>query len=1020
MKRTAAIHKRHLVPLLVWVALFGLLAGAVGFGLLLYGVKAPYKGYDGEEVIVSIAPRTPSAAVFTQLESRGVLRDWRLGMVALKVLHHGKTLKAGEYRFAGPRAPDQVVLSLVAGDVVTYRITVPEGFTAEEVFSLFYSQGFASQRDYEFLFTRPAEFEGVPAGAPTLEGFLFPDTYTVTRSMTAREILSAMTRQFARRLPPDFAEKAKAGNMGVLEATTLASLVEKETALPVERPVVAGVYRNRLNAGMLLQCDPTTIYALKRLGRWRGSPRRARSSRWTSRTTRTCGPACRPARSATPGSRRCGPRSPPPTSTTATSSPPATGRTSSRGTTRSSSGTRPATTTRSAPRARSARRPDLEGSPAGRLRRNARRLMSASASSPRPFGPYVLTRAIGSDPLGEVWRGGTAGAPLLRPFYLFRTFTAASIDRTALHAAMETAVHLVDELKGPAVAKGTVLGVIDDTPFLAVEYVEGRTLDVLLAARVLGAVMPAEHGLLVAERLLTALEAGTAVERYTGAPHGFLVPAFVSVSNEGEARVFGYGLGTGLLPSLGVPRARQAFAPYIAPEVLASAKPSVPGDLYSVGAILFEALTGKPPLPGVALEGIEASTLAVDGSPVPEDIRRLLRRALHPDPATRDRSVANYRRDLSALLYGGPYAPSSFNLAFFLQKNFERAIQREQSEIAAEEALDPAALTAGRPAAESTGRRRPEAGGMAPVPKPETTPPARKLDSTTGSRRIPVAPAPPARPAPAKGTAPVRMMTGPPKKPLGGVPVWAVALGAVVVLGAGAYFALRPSAPAPAPAPTPAPRPTAAPPTPVPTPAPVVVGKDDPLFQAAVQKKLDEELKKQEARAAKQQDSAAKKKQADIDQAAEEARKAREIEDAARTARDRSDREEAARLAREAAAKRREEAQAAAAVPVAPPAKEGDFVDIEACDTPPIATRQVSPLIPPMARQKRISGTVLLRVLVDENGKPAKVEVLRDVTPNVGLGASSVQALGQWRWKPATKNGVKVKTWMAVQVPFKN
>lgn len=270
MSRTPAIRKRHLVPLLVWVALFALLAGAVGFSLLLYAVHAPYKGYAGDEVIVSIAPRTSSAAVFTQLESRGVLRDWRLGLVALKVFHRGKTLKAGEYRFAGPRAPDQVVLALVAGDVVTYRITVPEGFTAAEVFSLFSSQGFAAQRDYEYLFTRPAEFEGVPAGAPTLEGFLFPDTYTITRSMTAREILSSMTRQFARRLPSDFEAKARAMSLGVLEATTLASLVEKETSLSVERPVVAAVYRNRLRAGMLLQCDPTTIYALKRLGQWRG------------------------------------------------------------------------------------------------------------------------------------------------------------------------------------------------------------------------------------------------------------------------------------------------------------------------------------------------------------------------------------------------------------------------------------------------------------------------------------------------------------------------------------------------------------------------------------------------------------------------------------------------------------------------------------------------------------------------------------------------------------------------------
>ncbi len=645
--------------------------------------------------------------------------------------------------------------------------------------------------------------------------------------------------------------------------------------------------------------------------------------------------------------------------------------------------------------------------------------MSASASSPRPFGPYILTRAIGTDPLGEVWRAGTAGAPRLRPFQLVRIFTSAAVDRTALLAAMETAVALVEETKGPAVARGTVLGVIDDAPFLAVEYVEGRTLDALLAARVLGAVMPPEHGLLIAERLLTALEAGSAVERYTGAPHGFLLPAFVSVSNEGEARVFGYGLGAGLLPSLASPRARQAFAPYIAPEVLASGKPGTPGDLYAVGAILFEMLTGKPPLPGVALEAVEASTFATDGTPVPEDIRRLLRRALHPDPATRDRSVAGYRRDLSALLYGGPYAPSTFNLAFFLQKNFERAIQREKAEMEAEEALDAAALAPARPAAESTGRRRVESSGGRPTP--DATGAGRKADSASGSRRAPVVPPPPARPAPAR-SAPVRMMTGPPKKPLGGVPVWAVALGGAALLAVGAYFAVRRSAPAPAPVPTPAPRPTAAPPTPVPTPAPVVVGKEDPLFQAAVQRKLDEELKKQEARATRLEEAASKKKQAEIDAAAEAAHKARDSEDATRLARDRADREEAARLAREGAAKRREAAAQAAAVPVptVPVVKEGDLVDIENCDTAPVPTREVSPVIPVMARQRRISGTVLLRVLIDENGKPAKVEVLRDVTPRVGLGASSAQALEQWRWKPATKNGVRVKTWLAVQVPFKN
>lgn len=644
--------------------------------------------------------------------------------------------------------------------------------------------------------------------------------------------------------------------------------------------------------------------------------------------------------------------------------------------------------------------------------------MSASAPSSRPFGPYILTRAIGTDPLGDVWRGGTAGAPRLRPFLLFHTFTSAAVDRTALLAAMETAVHVVEEVTGPAVARGCVLGVIDDVPFLAVEYVEGRTLDSLFAARVLGAAMPIEHGLLIAERLLTALEAGAPVERDTGAAHGFLVPAFVSVSNEGESRVFGYGLGAGLLTSLGAPRARQAFAPYLAPEVLASGKPGTPGDLYGVGAILFEALTGKPPFPGVALESIDAATLAVDGTPVPEDVRRLLRRALHPDPATRDRDVAVFRRDLSALLYGGPYAPSTFNFAFFLQKYFERAIQREKMEIAAEEELDPAVLAASREArapAEATGRRRVESSGSAR--KPDATGPSRKVESSTGSRRAPVVPPAPVRPAPARGAAPLRTVSGLQKrKPLGGVPVWAVALGGAAVLAAGGFFALRPTAKAPAPVPTPAPRPTAAP-TPAPTPAPVVVGKDDPLFQAAVQKKLGEELKKQEAHAAKQQDAAAKKKQADIEKAAEGARNARETDDAARAAREKSDREEAGRLAREAAAKRREEARAGAALE--PAVKEGDLVDVEACDTPPVSSHQVRPVVPQIARQRRVSGTVLLRILVDETGKPEKVEILRDVTPNVGLGAASRQALEQWRWKPAMKNGVNVKTWIAVQVPFR-
>src|ERR1035438_3025941 len=374
------------------------------------------------------------------------------------------------------------------------------------------------------------------------------------------------------------------------------------------------------------------------------------------------------------------------------------------------------------------------------------KLMSASAPSPRPFGPYVLTHALGTDALGEAWRAGTAGAPRLKPFLLVRTFTAAAIDPSALLSAMQTAVNLVDDVQGPTIARGTVMGAIDDIPFLGTLYVEGRTLDHLLAARLLGSPLPVEHGLLIAERLLTALEAGAPVERFTGAAHGFLVPPFVCISNEGEARVFGHGLGAGLLPALKNARTRQTFAPYVAPEVLAEGKPSTPGDLYSVGAILYEALTGRAPPPGVALESVEGANLAVDGTPVPEDIRRLLRRALHPDPRMRDRQISSFRRDLSALLYGGPYAPSTFNLAFFLQKQFDKAIQREKLELAAEEEIDPKTLAVplvptSAPAGEPLRRRAVEGSGSRPLaastppPRPPPPPPPPRPPGLRSARR---------------------------------------------------------------------------------------------------------------------------------------------------------------------------------------------------------------------------------------------------------------------------------------------
>jgi serine/threonine protein kinase len=341
--------------------------------------------------------------------------------------------------------------------------------------------------------------------------------------------------------------------------------------------------------------------------------------------------------------------------------------------------------------------------------------MSASAPLPRLFGPYLLTRELGRDPLGEVYRAGTTAGKSLKPFLLIRTFGGESIDSGALLPAMETAVEYLDEVKGQAVAKGAVLGIVDETPFAGIDYMPGRTLDSLLAGGEQGPVaLPVEHALLIAEKLLISLEAARAFAKSTGAPHGFLSPSFIAVSNDGDIRVFGGGLGPGLLPSLKHPRARTVFGPYIAPEVAASGKPSPAGDIYSTAAILLETLTGKQPPATGAVDQLANAVLALNGNPVPEDIKALLARGLAADPAKRQGDVVAYKKELGKLLYGGPYAPSTFNLAFFMHQQFEKSIEKERKELAHEEQIDPKPILAAEEEAARAAAR--------PAPAPKAPP----------------------------------------------------------------------------------------------------------------------------------------------------------------------------------------------------------------------------------------------------------------------------------------------------------
>jgi UPF0755 protein len=257
------------------IALGTLLLLAVSAGLAAAWLRklllTPHQGFPGAELILTIPAGASTSSVLAALEKAGVILDARAALLYLRVYERGRTLKAGEYRFAGARSTAEALAPLLAGEVLLHHVTVPEGLTASEIFDVFTARGFGSREGFQRLFGKPAEFRAIPEGAPSLEGFLFPDTYTFRRGVTEKELVSLMARQLVRRLPPGFAGRAREQGFSLLQAVTLASIVEKETSVGSERPLVAAVYRNRLRLGMPLQADPTTVYSLRRLGRWSGA-----------------------------------------------------------------------------------------------------------------------------------------------------------------------------------------------------------------------------------------------------------------------------------------------------------------------------------------------------------------------------------------------------------------------------------------------------------------------------------------------------------------------------------------------------------------------------------------------------------------------------------------------------------------------------------------------------------------------------------------------------------------------------
>ncbi len=257
-----------------WILVALLVAVAAG-GVWLYStLQRPYKGYSEAEQFVDIPAGTGTAGMARRLADAGVVASTHAFRLAVWLRGSGRRLQAGEYRFDAPMTAAEVVDRIARGDVYTRAITFREGLTVREMAAVFEEGGFGRRADFLEASKNAALIHPLDPAARDLEGYLFPDTYTLPRRATAVQLVERMVNRFRKAMPQDLQAKAAERGLNVRQLVTLASLVEKETAKPEERPVVAGVYTNRLKIGMGLQCDPTVIYALMLAGRYDGNIRR--------------------------------------------------------------------------------------------------------------------------------------------------------------------------------------------------------------------------------------------------------------------------------------------------------------------------------------------------------------------------------------------------------------------------------------------------------------------------------------------------------------------------------------------------------------------------------------------------------------------------------------------------------------------------------------------------------------------------------------------------------------------------
>ncbi len=663
------------------------------------------------------------------------------------------------------------------------------------------------------------------------------------------------------------------------------------------------------------------------------------------------------------------------------------------------------------------------------------------------FGSFVLLEEVSGDYLGRIYRAAKLGQAGFEKLVYLNKINPNITHDTGLVKSLIEELKACAHLNSPNITRVYGCGKIEGAYFISWEFVEGKDLGIVFTRMGDGFPLALDQSLYILSRIIAALETAHAA-KIDDRPliHGALSPVDILLTYEGDVKVKNFSVANVLSKYQNERKeAYKKIETYLSPEFLDGKPPERRSDIYALGLVFFRMLTGDPFFTGNRdidfKQRLEDSRLMVpyqDEDRIPANISDFILRCLNPSPAGRFPTIKDVRQAVEALLLSGDFAPSTFNLAFFMHTAFRTEIENEMKQLQEEKKInfleyivEPASAPATPPPAKS-----PLDTAITQVLQKETHPEKEKIETkspVTDSSAMPTpSHRPSARPATDSASASITFLQdyAEPKKKSPMVLIAVIAAIAILV-AAGSYFLYF------------KPKWTGAAQT-------AAANQQQSSDQQKRLKELEEQAKKAEedkARIGAELDSLKKQQEDALKKAASKAEQDRLATELAKKMEEKKKQEEADRqrqAEQETLKKGQEDAAAQAAADAARIAeekkkaddeaakkaaelqaqkeseqqlsqiKEGQICPMDSLDTKPTITRSANPLYPLIAQRINASGTVSVSVLVSETGEVIDTKIVKSSKSKFGFDESAVEAARKYKFTIPVKAGKHVKVWFTL------